>query len=208
MAMSDPTPYQTLGVSEDASFEEIQAVKNHLSQQYQGDTRTLELVETAYDAILMDRLKLRQEGKIKVPDRFRFPERSVETAPKSLPSFTAPTPSWLQGWLDQPSRQDILLPGIIFLILGIISFVSPNGANSLRPLLLVAGVFVSIYFLNRKENKFGRAFLLTLGSLILGVALGSGLTYLLKNSNLPISGEQVAATMSFVLLWLTSSFLR
>lgn len=206
--MSDPTPYQTLGVSEDASFEEIQAVKNHLSQQYQGDTRTLELVETAYDAILMDRLKLRQEGKIKVPDRIRFPERTVEAPAKSLPNFTPPTPSWLQGWLDQPSRQDVLLPGVILAILGVISFVSPDGGNSLRPLLLVAGVFVSIYFLNRKENKFGRAFLLTLGALILGVALGSGLTYLLKSSNLPVSGEQIAATVSFFLLWLTSSFLR
>jgi len=42
--MSEQTPYQTLGVTEDSSFDEIQAVKSQLSQKYQGDNRALEIV--------------------------------------------------------------------------------------------------------------------------------------------------------------------
>lgn len=206
--MSEQTPYQALGVSEDASFEQIQSVKNRLSQQYQNDSRTLELLETAYDAILMDRLRLRQEGKIKVPERIRFPERAVETPKNSPLTMPSQAPGWMQRLVDTPSRNDVLLPAAIFAILGGMGFVSSDATGSFRPLLLVIGVFVSIYFLNRKENKIGRAFLLTFLGLIGGVAIGTGVAYLLKNSGLAISGEQIASMTTFFLFWLISSFLR
>ena len=119
--MSEQTPYQTLGVTEDSSFDEIQAVKSQLSQKYQGDNRALEIVESAYDAILMDRLKLRQEGKIKVPDVIRFPERAIEK-PSSLPSLNmSNSPAWIQQLVDTPSRNDILLPAGVFAALAGIS---------------------------------------------------------------------------------------
>jgi hypothetical protein len=73
--MSEQSPYEKLGVSEEASFDEIQDVRNRLLQQYSGDSKRVEVIEAAYDAILMDRLRMRQEGKIKVPERIRFPER-------------------------------------------------------------------------------------------------------------------------------------
>jgi hypothetical protein len=207
--MSEQTPYQTLGVTESASFEEIQAVKNRLSQQYQGDTKTLELVETAYDAILMDRLRLRQEGKIKVPEKIRFPER-LATAPKvNQPLMSAQASPWLQKLVDTPSRNDILLPLGIFGILAGISFLSQDATGSFRPFLLVIGVFANIYFLNRKERKFGRAFLFTLAGLVLGVGLGAGVTFLLNaNAYLGVNGEQVATGMTLLLFWLISSFIR
>jgi len=208
--MSDPTPYQTLGVTEDASFEEIQAIKAQLSQQYQGDSTAVEKIEAAYDAIIMERLRLRQEGKIKVPERIRFPEKNVEV-PSAGPSFSAPqAPSWLQGLVDTPSKNDILLPAGIFLPLAVVSFFSPNGAGSLRPILLVAGVFTNLYFLNRKEKKFARAFFLTLLGLIAGVALGTGLTTLLGNAGLltGLDAEPIATGLTFLVFWLISSFLR
>ena len=65
--MSDQNPYEKLGVTEDASFDEIQDAKGRLMQQHRGDQKLVESVEAAYDAIIMDRLRMRQEGKIKVP---------------------------------------------------------------------------------------------------------------------------------------------
>ncbi|MEB3175492.1 MAG: CPP1-like family protein [Cyanobacteriota bacterium] len=204
--MSESTPYQILGVAEDASFEEIQEVKNRLLAQYQGEEQTLDRVEAAYDAIIMERLRLRQEGKIKVPERIRFPERTTPPpAPLTAPPTGQPAP-WLQRFIDTPSRNDILLPAGIFAALGGITVLAPPADSSLLPLLLVGGVFTSLYFLNRKENKFGRAFLLTLAALLLGVGLGALLTSPL--SGLPLGGERISALAAFLLLWLVSSFLR
>jgi hypothetical protein len=208
--MSEQTPYQTLGVTEDSSFDEIQAVKSQLSQKYQGDNRALEIVESAYDAILMDRLKLRQEGKIKVPDIIRFPERMVEKPP-SLPSINmSNSPAWIQQLVDTPSRNDILLPAGIFAVLGAISALNKDTTGSFSSLLLVIGVFITIYFINRKERKIGRAFLITLVALLLGVALGTGLAGLLGASGLMfgLASEQVACFVAFLFFWIASSFLR
>ncbi len=80
--MSDQNPYEKLGVSEDASFDEIQEARNRLLEQHGGDGKNLEMIEAAYDAILMERLRMRQEGKIKVPERIRFPEMRVQSLPK------------------------------------------------------------------------------------------------------------------------------
>jgi hypothetical protein len=208
--MSEQTPYQTLGVTEDSSFDEIQAVKSRLSQKYQGDNRALEIVESAYDAILMDRLKLRQEGKIKVPDIIRFPERMAEKPP-SLPSINmSNSPAWIQQLVDTPSRNDILLPAGVFAALAGISAFNQDTTGSFSSLLLVIGVFITIYFINRKERKIGRAFLITLVALLLGVALGTGLAGLLGASGLMfgLASEQVACFVAFLFFWIASSFLR
>ena len=208
--MSEQTPYQTLGVTEDSSFDEIQAVKSQLSQKYQGDSRALEIVESAYDAILMDRLKLRQEGKIKVPDVIRFPERAIEKSP-SLPSLNmSNSPAWIQQLVDTPSRNDILLPAGIFAALAGISAFNQDTTGSFSSLLLVIGVFITIYFINRKEGKIGRAFLITLVALLLGVALGTALGGLLGASGLMfgLASEQVACFVAFLFFWIASSFLR
>jgi len=58
--MSEQSPYEQLGVTLDASFDEIQEARDRLKQQYSGEIKLLQSIEAAYDAILMDRLKMRQ----------------------------------------------------------------------------------------------------------------------------------------------------
>lgn len=199
--MSDQSPYQTLGVTETTSFEEIQAAKQRLNQQYQGNPQAIAQVDAAYDAIIMDRLRLRQEGKIKIPETIRFPEKQLTTA--TLPKITNlnQAPSWLQNLIDQPSQKDILLSSGIFLSLIVIVFFS---SPSLLSLLLTGGIFTNIYLLNRKEGKFGKAVLISLISLILGVLLGSTLSVLIP----AISTDKIMAILSLIMLSLTSSFLK
>jgi hypothetical protein len=201
--MSDKNPYEKLGLDENATFDEVQEARNRLLQEQTGDRKQTEAVETAYESILMERLRLRQEGKIKVPDRIRFPERLAEPPPEFAPTSSKNTPDWLRHLVDQPSRADILLPAALFAGNGLLGIAAPA-------LALALGVGCSLYFLNRKEHKFGRAFLLTLIGLVVGVVVGLQIgQFLLPQLNqisLPL--ESFAALVTFLVLWLISSFLR
>jgi len=91
----------------------------------------------------------------------------------------------------------------LFLGASLLSLSSP-------PVALALGVGFSFYFLNRKENKFGRAFLLTLAGLVVGVLLGLWFAELLGSQlgAIQLDPNTVAALVTFIILWLISSFLR
>lgn len=201
--MSELNQYERLGVSEDATFEEIQTARDQLIKDLDGDRAQVEAVEAAYDAILMDRLRLRQQGKIKVPDRIRFPERVEEPPAESAPKPAANSPDWLQRLTDTPSRNDILFPGLLIGAAGLLSLSSPAAA-------LALGTGVAFFFLNRKEHKFGRSFLLTLVTMIVGILLGLGIAGGIASqlAAVSLSMDTFAALFTLLLLWLTSSFLR
>lgn len=206
--MSEQNPYEQLGVTEESSFEEIQEAKQRLVQQYQNDSKIVELIEAAYDSVLMDRLRMRQEGRIKVPDRIRFPER-LTIPVESKPVTSSKSPNWWRSSIDTPSAQDIGVPAVIYACLGAITLLVPDPSGSLLPLLLAFGVFVNIYFFNRKEKRFGRALLFTLAGLVLGVALGAGLASLAAKADLNIFGDrQIYALITFLIFWVISSFFR
>jgi hypothetical protein len=204
--MSEQNPYQQLGVTENSSFEEIQVAKESLLQQYREDSQSLESIEAAYDAIIMDRLRMRQEGKIKVPERIRYPEReqTAESTVKFNPLSVKTPPSWLKGWIDTPAKTDILISAAVFAtLMAITIFV----AGTQISLLLTLGLFANVYFLNRKENRFWRSVLITIGVLCLGIALGASLaTVIATTINLDV--QQLYALVTLVLFWLCSSFLR
>ncbi len=201
--MSDRNPYEQLGVTEDASFEEIQDARTRLIEESAGDSQLVTKVEMAYDAVLMDRLRMRQQGKIKVPERIRFPERSIPEAPAATtPAPTSRTPAWLQGLLDTPTRSEILIPAGIFLGLSVLGL-------QYAPIALALGAGVSLYFLNRKENRFGRSVLLTLASLLLGLLAGGPIAaWIVPQLAVPLTPDTLAAWVAFFVLWLTTSFLK
>ena len=207
--MSDQSPYEKLGVSEDASFDEIQDVRNRLLEQHGGDGNVREVIEAAYDAILMERLRMRQEGKIKVPERIRFPEKRVPSSPQTSQTLGQQSPAWLKRSIDQPKLTDVLLPGAWYLGLSAISLLYPGGSGQVLQLTLVAGLGIGIYFLNRKERRFGRAVLFTLVSLIVGLIAGGLIAgWILPLPLINLTGDQFSTLLTFILMWLVSSFLR
>ncbi|MDX2271782.1 MAG: CPP1-like family protein [Cyanobacteriota bacterium] len=202
--MTDKSPYQVLGISEEASFEEVQAARDYLRSTLKDDALQQEMVEQAYDMILLQRLRLRKEGKIAVPDRIRFAERQVVEPEVMLPP-TRPQPNWptwLTRLVDQPAVSDLLLPGGIMGGLVVWSALVPMETPSL-PLAL--GLFTSIYFLYRKEHKFIRSVLLALASLLAGFIVASALTAALASEGL--SGAFLVG-ITFVVMWLVTAFLR
>ncbi|MCS6815475.1 MAG: CPP1-like family protein, partial [Cyanobacteria bacterium] len=152
----------------------------------------------------------RQEGKIKVPDVIRFPEKNAAPAPRTTATAARPMPAWIERLADDPERPDIIYPAVINLGLSalLILFPSPDGAAVQVSLAIAVGA--CLYFLNRKERKFGRALLLTLVGLIVGLGLGamvsSGLAGMLNSVGMPLLSATAVVTL-FV-LWFVSSFLR
>jgi Protein CHAPERONE-LIKE PROTEIN OF POR1-like len=207
--MSDPNPYEKLGVSEDASFEEIQNLRTRLLEQNSGDAKRLEVIETAYDAILMDRLRMRQEGKIKVPERIRFPERLVQPpSQESLPRREQ-SAMWLARMLDKPTVGDVALPLVWYSGLSAIALFYRAGGEQALQLALVVGVGITVYFLNRKESKLGRAVLWTFAGLVIGLVGGGFIASFIPQIILSgFSVEQFSTVFTFLLLWLISSFFR
>ncbi len=208
--MSNQNPYEKLGVTEHSTFDEIQDARSRQLQQYSGDTKKMETIETAYDAILMERLRMRQEGKIKVPEGIRFAERLSQTPPKESTAPAKQSVAWLQQLLDQPSLSEVLLPGGVFLGLSCLSVFYRAGGEQVLQLALVTGVAISLYFLNRKERKLGRAVMLTGLGLIVGLITGGMLGSLLlpQLGIVSLTADQFSTVLTFLLLWLISSFLR
>lgn len=203
--MSEQNPYDQLGVSEGASFDEIQSARNRLCAELKGDAEQVKQIEAAYDAVLMDRLKMRQEGRIKVPDGIRFAERQVESPPNSPKTVAKQRPAWLDGLIDTPSQADIWMPAGVMAVLTAIAYFTPA-----VQLTLILGVGSAFYFLYRKEQKLGRTVLLSFTGLLVGLLLG-GLVYGLVSTQLlalAIDTDVFASAFTFLVLWLISSFLR
>ncbi|AFZ54597.1 CPP1-like family protein [Cyanobacterium aponinum] len=209
--MSELNPYELLGVKEDASFEEIQKAKKKLKDKYENNPQQLENIEVAYDAIIMQRLRLRQEGKIKVPEQIRFPEKTVE--PKKVTVISnaqkkANISLWFNNLIDQPSGKEILINSSIFLVLIVISIF--NNSSETLPLLLTVGVGTSFAVLYRKQRAFWRSVGITFITFIVGICLANVIFSLSLNTgfNLSLSAEQFASLFTFCLLWLVSNFTR
>ncbi|MEN9215591.1 MAG: CPP1-like family protein [Gloeomargarita sp. DG02_3_bins_56] len=201
--MSETNPYTQLGVSEEASFEEIQAARAQLLSQCQGDERRTQVVEMAYDAILMDRLRQRQEGRLKVPERIRYAERNLVATAEKNDTRTVTLPAWvenLRSFIDTPSLQDVALPAVVYGALGYWAWAASTGAA----LPVALGIGSSLFFLNRKENRFGRAMLLTVLGLLLGAVVGN----VLLSLSLGLPPNTAVSWGIFLILWLISSFLR
>jgi hypothetical protein len=200
--MSEQNPYIRLDLPEDASFEEIQNARDRLIE---SDEKNRQDIEAAYDAILMDRLRKRQEGKITVPEGVRFPEQMAEKPAKLTFSGAAKSPAWLQQLLDRPSPKDVLISAGIFTALGTFAVLKQT-PDSLA-LLLAVGVGFTMYWINRKEQRLGRAFLITIATLVIGGLLSS----LITQFGLPAIGllpETILTLIILALFWLVSSFLR
>ncbi|XGB42980.1 MAG: CPP1-like family protein [Nodosilinea sp. LVE1205-7] len=152
----------------------------------------------------MERLRLRQEGKIKVPDRIRFAENPTEPPAVSNLTPKLSRPDWLAGLIDTPSRNDIIWPLVIFTGLALLSL-------SAASLALALAIAAAIYLLNRKEYKFWRSVLLTIIGVVGGMVMGVVLVQLVVGQAMPLgwlTPDGVAASITCLLLGGMSSFLR
>lgn len=205
--MSELNPYETLGLAESASFEEIQAAKQQLSAQHQGDTTVVERLEAAYDAIIMDRLRQRQQGTLDVPDQIRFaevPKKSIEL-PQGIKAMRLP--NWITDLRDQPESREINLALGINGAIAILALLLNGGLAST---ILTAVLITNVYLLMRKESRFVRSLLIGVVSLMVGVAIGSAINALIASQgvSLAIAPVQIIVFCCCIIQGITSSFLK
>jgi Protein CHAPERONE-LIKE PROTEIN OF POR1-like len=205
--MSQPTPYERLGIGVDASFEEIQAAKQHLQSSSGGDQRAIDDAEAAYDSILMDRLKMRQEGKIAVPEGIRFPEKSVQTM--SLPKLAPPkvVSDKLGDLVEMPTGRNLAIGAGVATVLAA-SAALPDASNDGLPLLLALSAGYTLFTLKVKSNKLGRAFAITSLGLVGSIVLILAVISVAGLSVDDMLAGKVYALGAIFTLWLVGSFLK
>ena len=215
-------PYTRLGLSQDATFEQVQAAKARCIAEVDGDDQARARVEAAYDAVLMARLRGRQQGQVSPAAATAsqreegvgsasltgpsFPGTSVlqklrTNLPDPSQSLASLTPQW--SLVEGQGRLVRVIAGIVGLGLLLVSVASVQ----LVLALACIGVFLS-------QVRRGRRPLASLGwtllALLVGLMVGSLFTTALSPTalqQLSITPAQIQALPAAVLLWLAALFL-
>ncbi|ABB26160.1 conserved hypothetical protein [Synechococcus sp. CC9902] len=215
-------PYIRLGLSQDATFEQVQAAKARCIADVDGDDQARARVEAAYDAVLMARLRGRQQGQVSPAAATAsqreegvgsasltgpsFPGTSVlqklrTNLPDPSQSLASLTPQW--SLVEGQGRLVRVIAGIAGLGLLVVSVASVQ----LVLALACIGVFLS-------QVRRGRRPLASLGwtllALLVGLVVGSLFTIALSPTalqQLSITPAQIQALPAAALLWLAALFL-
>ena len=212
-AADGPDPYQRLGVEPDASFDAVQSAKASRLDEVGDDPLARSRIEAAYDAVLMDRLKERQQGKVSSAARTAS-QREQATPPPSRPLLQAlpslpqlppgrlspPTPRLPALGLAEGRERWFPLAAHGALLVLLLALPQPPSQ-----LLLALGTGATVLNLQRRRGGFGGSVLLALLLLIGGVSIGAMLVAGLQGS-LPLASflgvEQVLAAPALLLLLL------
>ncbi|GBG90533.1 hypothetical protein CBR_g50877 [Chara braunii] len=141
-------PYKRLGISSDASNEEIQEARNYLVQQYKRHEKSVESIEAAFDKIIMEKFKQRKKSKINLKANLK---KKVEEQGNLLRQFA-------DMW-EVPALDFILKRLFVFVMLG--AWTAAAAAAETAPVFqVVVTLAVCVYLLNEKVKSLGRSFLL------------------------------------------------
>jgi hypothetical protein len=212
---SPASPYERLGIGPEASFDAVQAAKQQRLEEVGDDPQARARIEAAYDAVLMDRLKERQQGKVSSA-ALNASEReaarpSVKVPPArpslaSLPSLPSlPKPSWsvpsrslpTLGLAQGPQRWLPLAAGVV--MLGLLLVLPASNAE----LVLALATVLSVVSLQRRTSRLLPAAGWSVLLLSVGLLLGGLMLRLLDPAlplGLPLDPQQVQSLPALVLL--------
>jgi hypothetical protein len=209
------TPYERLGVEPDASFDLIQARRDSLLAEVPDDPMARSRIDAAYDAILMDRLKERQQGRVSTAARSASqreqvsppPSRPVLSALPRLPQLQAPSlgrTKLVLPSLALASGREFWLPLGVTGALLVLLFTVPSAPAEL---LLALATLLTVYCLQRRNGRFLQAVGWSLALLSVGLVLGGLLLAAINPAlplGLPIGPIQVQSLPALLLLLLGS----
>ncbi|KAL5723440.1 tyrosine/serine/threonine protein phosphatase [Ranunculus cassubicifolius] len=190
-------PYKRLGISKDASEEEIWSSRNFLIQQYAGHERSEESIEGAFERILMDSYDQRKKTKFNLKTRLK---KRVEESP-----------SWVKNLLDfveLPPPVIIMRRAFLFAFMAAWSVMkSADGGPAFQVAISLAAC---IYFLNDKTKSVTRASILGFGGLVAGWLAGSFIVPLVPSVLLQPTWtlELLTSLVVYVFLFLSCTFLK
>ncbi len=219
MTEGSPDPYTLLGIAPESSFEDVQSARQAKLEAVGDDPLARSRVEAAYDAILMDRLKERQAGRVSSAARSASQKETVPTPPRpplaqlpQLPSLPLPR----LGGTAKPGRpltfslasgRERWFPLIAHGTLLVLALALPSAAPDS---LLALGALATVVNLVRRNGGFfravGWALLLLVVGLALALALYAGLA-LPVGAAMWIQPVQVQAALALLVLLLGALFI-
>ncbi|KAJ4964198.1 hypothetical protein NE237_024137 [Protea cynaroides] len=188
-------PYKRLGISKEASEEEIQAARNFLIKKYARHQPSIDAIESAHNKIIMQKFYERKNPKIDIKKKVREVTQS-RIVQAVMSRFQA------------PSTNFIIKAAIAFAILGVLTVLFPTEDG---PTLQVAiSLMATIYFIYDRLKSRIRAILYGVGAFIVSWLLG---TFLMVSVIPPIlrgprSLEVSTSLISYILLWVSSTYLK
>ncbi|XP_020600297.1 protein CHAPERONE-LIKE PROTEIN OF POR1, chloroplastic-like [Phalaenopsis equestris] len=153
-------PFKRLGLTRDASQEEILAARNYLLEQYAGHEASVESIEGAFEKLLMASFRLRKKTKINLKSRLK---KQVEESP--------PWVQRLLAYVEVPPVDTILRRLFLFAFMGGWSIM--NSAETGPAFQVALSLGSCIYFLNDKMKNVPRAAITGFAALAVGWIVGS-----------------------------------
>lgn len=190
-------PYKRLGVTRDASEEEIWGCRNFLLDQYAAHERSAESIEAAFERILMTSFVNRRKTKINLKTKIK--EKVEESPPwiKNLLSFVELPPT-------------VIILRRLFLFSFMAGWSIMNSAESGPAFQVAISLAACIYFLNDKTKSLARASIIGLGSLVAGWVLGSFLVPMIPTVLVHPTWtlELLTSLVAYVFMFLGCTFLK
>ncbi len=206
----DPSPYDRLGVAPDAGFDAVQTAKLERLAEVGDDPIARARIEAAYDAVLMERLKERQQGKVSTAARSASVREQATPPPKpvALPSLPqVPLPKLKAPALALPELGLAEGFGLWFPLgsIGALVLLALLLPAAPLDLLLSLAVLAAVVSLQRRGNKLLGAAGWSLGLLVLGLVIGGLLVSATAGPlplGLPLGPDQIESLPAFALLLL------
>ncbi|KAJ8767044.1 hypothetical protein K2173_012555 [Erythroxylum novogranatense] len=210
--MSVKNALKLLGVSENASFDDILRAKNAIVATCKDDQEAIAQVEAAYDMLLMRSLTQRRAGKV-VSSGIRYADvKPVDS------SGMGSMPQWMQTIVkntpisvEVPSTLDLGLQTGVYGALMVLTYVNGTSTLSTVPyagadvpgLILATSFGASLYFMTTKNVKLGKAAVITIGGLVAGAVVGSAVENWLQVDIVPFLGirSPAAVVSEFILVF-------
>ncbi|KAL4566432.1 hypothetical protein LXL04_030547 [Taraxacum kok-saghyz] len=190
-------PYKRLGITTDASEEEVWSSRNFLLDQYGAHERSAESIEAAFEKILMTSFQNRKKTKINLKTKLK---KKVEESPPWVQSLLA--------FVELPPTIIILRRLFLFSFMAFWSVM--NSADGGPAFQVALSLFACIYFLNDKSKSIGRACLIGFGSLVVGWICGSCVVPMIPAAILQPTWtlELLTSLVVYIFLFLGCTFLK
>ena len=218
---------QLFGIPKNASFDEVLKAKKKLTDNNDLDGDTASMVEAAYDMLLMDSLKNRQEGRVSkdvqyadVPKAKPVSQVANELLQKlpgnvqvSVGGGRANQDITVMERVQQAANPQNAIFGLLCVWVLLQAEATPlNYTQDTPGTQIAAAVIASLYF-QRKEKglKLGRAVAITVGGLVVGTLVGTAIEAVLHVDIAPFLGNSspgmVVGQFSIIGVWIACAFL-
>lgn len=188
--------WRRLGISKQASYEEIQEARNYLVQEHKTHPEGVEAIETAFDKIIDFKLKERKKvGKITLKPKKEVTEGSWQQRLSSSIAKNVP-------------QKVILQRAFVYLCIAVWSVYASAATGPVFQVLCSFGL-TAYYIMEKrggKQHLFG-ALLPSVGALFAGWLVGTVVPVYLPMLFPPaVSPETIAALFAYVSMWWAATF--